>query len=379
MIARFIPEKVYYRNFLCGAIAPWARPCGRSRSRLRPRRLGIPDLDVVEKAVFAGDAQFNLGLGGVANACRLEKGGRLPVNRHTHRVADGFDDERVPLAGFELGGERGAVGGEQLADFGFVLVDVFPQLDQSVALAAVAFVKDGNLVEANLRAAEMAVVGAGEFAIIKLHVNHRGAFEADLAFDDTVLGGNFQAIDGGMGGDDRFPVLGRRVFLARLRALERPLLEGESIDDLMPWLRGRGTLEVIGEKKLLLMGDGFSRDGGQIGGESSRCDERKGGEENARVHGMSGSSVMVHASFALGKHKCGGLSTVPTHIPKGLSHSTPRCRSTRLHWVKHREFHQPLSARNPIRLTSSEDASPFGVAARESRLSRPLMLLTSTV
>src|SRR5438552_7461926 len=145
MIARFIPEKVYYRNFLCGAIAPWARPCGRSRSRLRPVRLGITDLDVVEKAVFAGDDQFNLGLGGVANACRLEKGGRLPVNRHTHRVADGFDDEHVPLAGFELGGERGAVGGEQLADFGFVLVDVFPQLDQSVALAAVAFVKESRL------------------------------------------------------------------------------------------------------------------------------------------------------------------------------------------------------------------------------------------
>ena len=73
--------------------------------RLRLRRFGVPDLDVAEQAVLAADAEFDLGLGGVADAGRLEIAGGLAVDGDAHLVADGLDDERVPFARFELGGK----------------------------------------------------------------------------------------------------------------------------------------------------------------------------------------------------------------------------------------------------------------------------------
>src|SRR5205809_1072955 len=85
-----------------------------SGARLPLRRLRVPDLDVVEEAVLAGDAELDLGLGRVADAGGLEVAGGLAVDRRAHFIADGLDDEGVPFAGLELGGKGGAVRGEQL-------------------------------------------------------------------------------------------------------------------------------------------------------------------------------------------------------------------------------------------------------------------------
>src|SRR5207248_11768654 len=82
-----------------------SRQCGRAYLL---RGLGVPNLDVVEVAVLAADADFDLRLGGVADAGGLEIGDRLAVDRDPHRLADGLDDEGVPLLRLELDRKREA-------------------------------------------------------------------------------------------------------------------------------------------------------------------------------------------------------------------------------------------------------------------------------
>src|SRR5260221_7040933 len=77
------------------------------------------------------------------------------------------------------------------------------------------------------------------------------------------------------------------VLVAGLGPLERPVLEGERGDDLMPFLRDLGFLEVVGEEELLLLGDGLLRDGGLVVGEDGRGDEEEGRERESQVHGSS--------------------------------------------------------------------------------------------
>src|SRR5256885_1678025 len=76
---------------------------------------GVVDLDVVEVAVLAGAAELYLRLGRVGDAGRLEEGDGLGVDGGAHRVADGFEDEGVPLARvFEAIGKGGAGALEEL-------------------------------------------------------------------------------------------------------------------------------------------------------------------------------------------------------------------------------------------------------------------------
>ena len=44
------------------------------------QRLRLPDLEIVEEAVFAHTAEFDLGLGGVGDAWGLEEGGGFAVD-----------------------------------------------------------------------------------------------------------------------------------------------------------------------------------------------------------------------------------------------------------------------------------------------------------
>ncbi len=263
----------------------------RAAASLWLGRFGVPDLDVVEEAVLAGDAEFDLGLGLVADAWGFEETGGLAVDGRAHFVADGLDDEGVPFASFKFDGKAGAVRGEQFADGVFVRGDVFLQLDEGVALAAVAFVEHHHLVEPHLGAAEVAVVGALEFAVVKLDINHRGTLELDADLDDAVLRGEVEAKDRGVGGDGGFAVGGGDVLVARLRAFERAVFDGKGRDDFVPDLGGLGALEVIGEKEFLLFGDGLGRDGGRVRGKGGGGDEAGKGEVGADVHEGLGHGV----------------------------------------------------------------------------------------
>ena len=55
----------------------------------------------------------------MADAGGFEEAGGLAVDGDAHLVADGLDDEGVPLAGLELGGEGGAAAGDELARSAF--------------------------------------------------------------------------------------------------------------------------------------------------------------------------------------------------------------------------------------------------------------------
>ncbi len=73
------------------------------------RRFGIPDLDIVEEAILAGDAELDLGFGGVADAGGLEEADGLAVDGDAHGVAAGLDGEGVPFMWLELDRETGRV------------------------------------------------------------------------------------------------------------------------------------------------------------------------------------------------------------------------------------------------------------------------------
>ncbi len=171
----------------------------------------------------------------------------------------------------------------ELGDLG-LLGGVLLHLVDVVAHAAVALVDEGDAVEADLGAADVAVVGAGVLAVVELDVDHRGAFEADLDLDDAVLGGDLQAVHGGVGRDGGLAVGGRDVLVAGLRALERALLDDEGRDDLVPDLGGLGALEVVGEEQFLLLGDRLGRDRRKVGREGGRSDEKQGRETHLVHH-----------------------------------------------------------------------------------------------
>src|SRR5207237_6923494 len=114
-----------------------------------------------------------------------------------------------------------------------------------VAHIAIAFVHDSDAVEADLGAAEVAVVGAGVFAVVELDIDHGCAFKADPGLHDTVLGGDFKAVHRGVGGNGRLAVGGGSILVARLRALQRAPFDDEGRDNLVPNLGGLCALKVI--------------------------------------------------------------------------------------------------------------------------------------
>src|SRR5205823_1515865 len=101
----------------------------------------------------------------------------------------------------------------------------------------------------------------------------------------AVLGGNLQPVNRGVSLDCGFAVRGGDVLVAGLRAFENALLDRERGDDLVPRLRWLGTLEVVGEEQLLLLGDGLLRDGGRLRGWGVDGDQDEGDEQEGSLHG----------------------------------------------------------------------------------------------
>src|SRR5438552_3617902 len=121
---------------------------GRRSLNSRFGGFGVVDFDVVEEAVFAGDAEFDFGFGFVGDAGAFQIAGGFAVDRDAHSVADGFDDHCVPLVLFEFGGVGDAAADEELGAFGF-LGGVFHGVNV-VAHGAVAFVDEGDAGESDL-------------------------------------------------------------------------------------------------------------------------------------------------------------------------------------------------------------------------------------
>lgn len=69
----------------------------------------IPYLEVIEEAVFAHAAEFNLRLRRVDDACGLEVGDQLAVEGEAHGVAQGLQHERVRGLEIEAEGESRVV------------------------------------------------------------------------------------------------------------------------------------------------------------------------------------------------------------------------------------------------------------------------------
>lgn len=251
-----------------------AADLSESTAQLFLRSFGIPDLDVVEEAVFAGNAEFDLGLGGVSNSGRLEKSSRLAVDRDAHFIADGFNNEDIPLTGFKLGGISNTATDKQLGDFS-LLGRIIAHFSDVVFHAAIAFVDDGDTVESDLSAAEMTVVGSGVFAVIELYVDHRSPFETNLDLDDTVLGGNLQTMHRRMGGDGGLAISSRNLLVPGLGAFQRAVFDREGGDHLVPDFGWLGSLKVIGEEDFFFPGDRLGWDGGH-GGKDSSGDEEEG-------------------------------------------------------------------------------------------------------
>ena len=214
----------------------------------------------------------------MGDARRLEVTDGLAVEDDADLVVDDLDDEVLPFARLDVGGERGGATDDELLAFGLA-GGILQHGADLVLHAAVAFVDDldGTLlvlgVITDLGAADVAVVGGGVLTVVEFDVHHRGAVELDADFDDGVLGRDFEAMHGGVGLDHGLAVLGRLVLQAGLHALERTVFDGEGRDDLDPALV-RGAGEVIGEKQLAFLGDRFGRDG--------RSRESRGGEEERK-------------------------------------------------------------------------------------------------
>ena len=260
---------------------------GSPRVGLLRRR--VIDLKIVELAGvtrgLAGDAEFEAGFGGVGDARRLEVTDGLAVEDDADLVVDDFDDEVLPFARLDVGGECHGATDDELLALGLTS-GILEHGADFVLHVTIAFVDDldGTLLRlgviTDLGATDVAVVGGGVFTVVEFDVHHRGAVELDADFDDGILGGELEAMDGGVALDDALAVLGGLVLQAGLHALEGAFSDGEGRDDLDPALVG-GAREIIGEEQFALLGDGFGRDGRS----SESCRGEKEREEGA--HGES--------------------------------------------------------------------------------------------
>ena len=110
-------------------------------------------------------------------------------------------------------------------------------------------------------------MSAGVFAVVKFHIDHRGAFKTDPGLDDTVLRGDFESVHGGVSGDFGFAVSRRNILVASLGAFQCAVFDRKGGNDLVPHFGRFGALEVIREDEFLLFGNGLGGDDGQICGE----------------------------------------------------------------------------------------------------------------
>jgi hypothetical protein len=145
----------------------------------------------------------------------------------------------------------------------------------------------------------MAVVSAFVFAVVELHVHHRGAFKANLDFDHTVRGGDFQTVDGGVGRNGRLAIGCRNVLVPGLRPLERPAFDDEGIHDFVPDFVALRAVEVVGEQELLLLGNRLFGDGRPIRGKSIRKAGTRGNrKQGEREAGLVHVGLSVRRSFS---------------------------------------------------------------------------------
>jgi len=273
-----------------------SRPAGRlpktddraGRPYLLLRRRVI-DLEIVDQAALAGDTEFIAGLGGMSDTRGLEVTDGLAIEDDAYFVADDFNDERLPFAGFDVSWERKGTTDEELGDFG-LLSRIVLHLVDVVAHATVFFVDDlnGTLfglgIITNLGAADVAVVATREITIVEFDINHRGAVEFDAAFDDGILVRNFETEDSRVSLDgDGLTILGENILHAGLGAEQGTIDDSKSRDDFDPALVGSAG-EIISEEQIALLGDGVSRNGREfrsVGRES-------GGDEEERQEGAHG-------------------------------------------------------------------------------------------
>jgi hypothetical protein len=173
----------------------------------------------------------------------------LPFPHHlgTAHVAHGFHDERVPHAGFQADRIADTAADEELGHFS-LLRGVFFQFINVIAHPAVTFIDDRDTVKANLGTTDVAVVGAGVFAVVEFNVDHRGALKADLGLNDAIGGGDFQAMHSGMGCDGGFAIGGGNGLVAGLRSFEYAALESECRYDSVPNIGSLSAFKIVRKK-----------------------------------------------------------------------------------------------------------------------------------
>lgn len=253
------------------------------------QRLRVPDLEILEEAVFAHAAEFDFGLGRVGDARGLEEGDGFAVDGGAQGVAHGFEHEGVPGLGIETEGECDVLPASGCRWFA---CGAFGAGDGEAFL-----VHEGDLVRGDARHAEVPVVRAVELPVVKLSRDGLRAAELEAELDDAVLRRDVVA-DNSLMPFHRGLAIRRRGIEAHLRALQRAVLDGirRHHDGPAFVLAQLGALEVIGEEQFLLLRDRLGGNGGQlrrIGGEGGGGDEGYGSEKRAEVHGADGAGACL--------------------------------------------------------------------------------------
>jgi len=175
---------------------------------------------------------------------------------------------------FEFHGKGGAAADQELGTFVFPgrilahLVNVVTHRTFAVVAQAYVFQRDDH-------STDVTIVGTAVPAIVKFGVNVRGAFEAELEFDNAIFRRNFGTDDGGMADHGRLTVGGGGVHTS-LHSFQRAILESEGWDDRAPGFAELGAFKVIREKEFLSFGNCLIGDNWRNG---SVCRKSGGGEE----------------------------------------------------------------------------------------------------
>ncbi len=262
--------------------------------------LGFPDFDVVEETVFTGAAELDFGFGGVGDSGGFEVADGFSIDAHAHFFANCFDGERVPRFFFEFHGETGGSSDEEFVGFGFS-GGVHAHFADIVSHGAVALVDEGDAVEADLSATDVAIVGAFVLAVVELDIEHSGAFEPDPDFDDAIFCWDFEAVHGGMRLGGGLAVGGGFVFVPGLRAFEHSIFEGEGGHDLVPRRVAGGFGKIVREKQTPLFRERLC---GNIGGERGKREQGCNEQGEGGVVGTHFGRVGWREDLSEGGHSC---------------------------------------------------------------------------
>jgi len=169
---------------------------------------------------------------------------RFSVDAYAHFIADRFDRHGVPLSLFQHRRISRAAANKEFVGFGFAS-GILAHFADLVFHAAIAFVDDGDAVESDLSAADVAVMATGVLAVVEFDVEHRGTLKAHLHFYDAVFGGNFQTVYRRVRLYGGLSVGGWHVDIARLGAFQDAVFDGEGRDDFVPDFGDFFALEII--------------------------------------------------------------------------------------------------------------------------------------